>query len=145
VEREGAVPWEITIKRPDGSSLGSQTDVQAAIERAFPGVQFYREPSGSEKLASLPAGMKVPDVIRDIWAGQGAKVQADFEAEGYSIRFYLGAEGTTSVQSVDVEARGSSRPAMPLFEALTLATDWIVTDNWKRTIVAKGETIPEAK
>jgi hypothetical protein len=34
---------------------------------------------------------------------------------------------------------------MPLFEALTLATGWIVTDNWNRTIVAKGETIPEAK
>jgi hypothetical protein len=34
---------------------------------------------------------------------------------------------------------------MPLFEALTLATGWIVADNWEKTIVAEGETTPGAR
>jgi hypothetical protein len=140
-----AVPWEITIKRSDGGCLGAQADVRAAIERAFPGVQFYREPSGAEKLASLPAGVEMPEFIRSVWAGQGAKLQGDFDGDDYSLRFYLGEEGSTALQSVEVEARGASRPAMPLFEALTLATGWIVADNQNRTVVEEGETIPEAK
>jgi hypothetical protein len=139
------MPWEIAIKRPDGGSLGSQREVRTSIEAAFPGVRFFREPSGPEKLESLPPGTVLPDVIREHWARQQASMQGDFEAEGYSLRFYLGAVDSKALDSVDVEARGASRPAMPFFDALTLATGWIVVDNWNRVIVENGRTVPEAR
>jgi hypothetical protein len=139
------MPWEITIKHPDGLPLGTPLEVSDHIARAFPGVQFYREPSGPEKLASLPPGIEVPDVIRKHWEHSPPKCQADFEASGYSLRFYLGDEGATVLETVDIEARGGSRPAMPMMESLTLATGWIIVDAWGNTLVQAGQSIPEAK
>jgi hypothetical protein len=139
------VPWDITIKRRDGTSLGSPAEVRVALERAFPGVTFYREPSGAEKLASLPAGLEVPDVIREHWASSPAQLQGDFERHGYSLHFYLGNEGADLLETAAIEARGASRPAMPLLEALTLATGWIIVDDWGNILVENGRTVPEAK
>jgi len=139
------MPWEITIKHPDGLPLGSPQVVSDHIRGAFPGVQFYREPSGAEKLASLPPGIELPDVIRQHWEQSAPQRHADFEASGYSLRFYLGNEGTEVLETVDIEARGRSRPAMPMMEALTLATGWIIVDAWGNTIVQQGQSLPEAK
>ncbi len=137
--------WDITIKRGDGLPLGTPQQVCDQIARAFPGVQFYREPSGSEKLASLPAGVELPDVIRKHWDESPAQLQGDFNGPKYSLRFYLGVEGADMLPTVAIEARGGSRPAMPMMEALTLATGWIIVDDWGDIGVERGRTAPRAK
>ena len=139
------MPWEITITRRDGEPLGSPKDVIQAISRAFPDVMFYREPSGTEKMASLPPDLEIPDAIREHWETSAASVQGDFEAAGYSIRFYLGNEDASSLTTVRVETRGDSRPAMPMMETLTLATGWVVLDELGDTVVDGGITAPHAR
>jgi hypothetical protein len=139
------MPWEIIIKRLDGLPLGTPQEVSDLIAEAFPGVEFYREPSGQEKLAVLPLGLEVPEVIRTHFAEAPSSLQADFDAEDYSLRFYLGDEATHTLTTVDVEARGGSRSGMRMLETLTLKTGWIVVDTWGNVLVQEGRTSPHAK
>jgi hypothetical protein len=52
------MPWEITIVRPDRSPLGDVASVRKAVESAMPGIRFFRDPSGLEKMAA--AGIEFP-------------------------------------------------------------------------------------
>jgi hypothetical protein len=139
------VPWDIIIKRADGFPLGTQQEVQQEIARAFPGVRFYRDPSGSEKLASLPPGVEMPEVIKRHWETAPAELRGDLSGRRYSLRFYLGAQDTQALPTVTIEARGKSRAAVPMMEALTLSTGWIIVDDWGNTIVENGRAISGAK
>jgi hypothetical protein len=139
------MPWDITLKRKDELPLGSPDEVSLAIKNAFSAVEFYREPSGREKLASLPSGVEMPDVIRRHWESSPTQLRGDLEGRGYSLRFYLGNEGDTSLDRVTIEARGDSRRALPMMESLTLATGWIIVDDWGEIIVENGRTDPKAR
>lgn len=79
------MPWELTISREDQDSLGDLESLQKAIESAIPGVEFYREPSGLEKMAA--AGIEFPEVMRAFLETAPATVQAEFEGDGFSMRF----------------------------------------------------------
>jgi hypothetical protein len=139
------MPWDMTVRRPDGLALGPPLEVRDQIARVFKGVQFYREPSGLEKLASLPPGLEMPEVIRKHWERSAAELRGDLEAEGYSLRFYLGEEGASELPEVAIEARGGSRAAMPMMEELTLATGWIIVDDRGNILVENGRTVPKAR
>jgi hypothetical protein len=144
-EREETMPWEITVKRADGTALGGPELVQREILRAFPSVQFYREPSGPEKLSSLPAGVDMPEILRKHLEQAPPELQGDLDAGEYSLRFYLGALESATVEAIAIEARGNSRPAIPGLEALTLTTGWIIVDSWGNVVVENGHAIPEAR
>ena len=107
--------WDLTIKRGDGVPLGETERVKEAIQNACPGVEFYREPSGPEKLAAVPE-VEFPEVLREHFQTAAAQAQGDLEGPNYSLRFFLGEWGVDVVDEVDVEARGTTRNALPLLE-----------------------------
>lgn len=113
------MPWEVTIGREDQNSLGELEAVQKAIESAIPGVEFYREPSGLEKMTA--SGIEFPEVLRSFLETAPATVQADFEGDGFSMRLYLGTGPV--VQNIGLEVRGSGDP-MPCLQKLTSETGW---------------------
>ena len=125
--------WDLTLRRLDGIPLGERDPVQQVIELACPGVQFYREPSGAEKLASVPH-VTFPDVVRQHMETRTAQRQGDFDGPDFSLRFYLGDEDATTINVVDIEARGKTQNAVPLLRKLTTYTGWIVVDGWGDTI-----------
>jgi hypothetical protein len=121
------MPWEITIRRGDGLPLGRQDEVMSGISRAIPEVQFYREPSGVEKIAALKdQGVEFPDVLRRQFEKTAATKQGDFEGNGFSIRFYLGSCSETT--TVDAEVRGDTGRAYPLLRKIAEANQWVIAE-----------------
>ncbi len=117
------MPREITIARRDGSPLGDAASVRHAVESALPGVRFFRDPSGSEKIAA--SGIEFPEALRRHLEGAPATAQADYEGEGYSIRFFLGAG--PEVERMDGEVRGDGDPGPELCRLADL-NGWVVLD-----------------
>lgn len=121
------MPWEITIRRGDGEPLGDLTTVRELFVAAIPGLQFYREPSGPEKIAAARAmGVEFPDVLRQHMETRPATEQADYEGDGYSIRFY-GFNGQP-LSAVYAEVRGNGNP-LPALAALCRPNKWVATDD----------------
>ena len=121
------MPWEVTIRRPDGEPLGDLPAVRAGIEAAVPGMQFFRQPSGADRIAAARArGIEFPDVIRESFERQPAKTQAVFEGDGFSILLYgFNAEPLTAVHA---EVRGGGDPH-PVVTALCRSNGWVATDD----------------
>lgn len=83
------MPWEITIRRHDGAPLGDLESVRQQITSALPAMQFYREPSGVEKIAAArAAGIEFPEIIRQHMEKRPATDQAAFETYELSVRMY---------------------------------------------------------
>jgi hypothetical protein len=121
------MPWEITIRQADNGPLGDLSATRKKIMTALPATQFYREPSGPEKIAAAAAkGIVFPDVIRKHLEQRPATEQALFEGDGYSIELY-GFEGQP-LQMLLLEVRGDGNP-MPALAAICRPNGWIVIDN----------------
>jgi hypothetical protein len=121
------MPWEVTIRRSEGEPLGDLPAVRAVIEAAVPGMQFYQEPSGAERIAAARArGIEFPDVIRQIFERLPAKTQAVLEGEGFSLVLYgFNAEPLTAIHA---EVRGGGDPH-PVLTALCRSTGWVAIDD----------------
>ena len=120
------MPWDLTIMRADRSPLGDIPSVRQAVEAALPGVEFYREPSGAEKIAAAGSlGIEFPEVLRRHLENSPAKTQADYESQGFSIRLYLGAG--PGVERIDAEVRGSGDP-LPALHHLAMVTGWVILE-----------------
>lgn len=115
------MPWELTIARPDRLPLGDLAFVRNAVELAMPGVRFFLEPGGLEKMAA--SGIEFPEVLRRHLEDSPATVQGDYEGEGYSVRFFLGAG--PEVEDMGAEVRGSGDP-MPELCRLAKANGWAI-------------------
>lgn len=121
------MPWEVTIQRTDGAPLGDLATVRQQFEAALPALQFYREPSGLEQIAAARAiGVEFPDVIRKHMEQRPATEQADYEGDGFSVRFY-GFEAQP-LDTVYAEVRGDGNP-LPLLAALCRPNTWVATDD----------------
>jgi hypothetical protein len=117
------MPWEIAIVRPDRLPLGDVASVRHAVESEMPGVQFFRDPSGLEKMTA--AGVAFPEVLRRHLEGAPATTQADYEGQGYSIRFFLGAG--PGVERMDAEVRGDGDPLSEL-RRLAEKNSWVILE-----------------
>jgi hypothetical protein len=123
------MPWELTILRRDRQPLGTDESVRQSLGAAFPGVQFYRDPSGPEKIAAASrAGAPFPETILEFLQSQPAREQADWEQEGTFVRFFLG-EPSGVIPFVLVEVRGDHARAEPLLRELARASGWGI-DHW---------------
>ena len=119
------MPWEITIRTADGLPLGEREVVRERIADAFPGVQFYWEPSGLEKIAAFRAtGQEFPDILRKHLERTPSKEQGDFEGDNFSVRFYLGTEAT--IADVDADVRGETKRALSHLRRLATMWNWVV-------------------
>jgi len=125
------MPWELTIARADHAPLGDVEAVRRAVEAAIPGIRFYREPGGIEKIAA--AGIEFPEALRRHLESSPATTQADYEGDGFSIRLFLGAGPV--VESVGAEVRGSGDPA-PELRRLAQGTGWVIIEDADGTQVA---------
>jgi hypothetical protein len=120
------MPWELTIRRADNAPMGPIDVVRKKMIDSLPGLQFYMEPSGAEKLAASEArGIVMPDVIREMWQRQPALEQADYEGDAFHIRLF--GFGEVPLFSVDAEIRGNGNP-LPVIAALCRPNGWIAID-----------------
>ena len=121
------MPWEVTIRRSAGESLGSITAVLDQVQAALPGVQLYREPSGADRVAAARArGVEFPDPIRQIFERQPARVRAVLEENGVSVLLY-GFEADPLV-ALHAEVRGDGDP-VPILAAVCRPRGWIAVDD----------------
>jgi hypothetical protein len=120
------MPWEITIRRADGGVLGDLAAIRQKFVAAIPGLQFYFEPSGPDKIAAARAiGLEFPDVIRQHFEQRPATEQADYEGDGFSMRFY--GFDAQPLSTVYAEVRGNGNPS-PILAALCCPNQWVAID-----------------
>lgn len=121
------MPWDVTIRRPDGEPLGDVDAVCERIAEAVPDVQFYREPSGAERIAAVRArGIEFPEIVRQRLESEPARVRAAFEGGGLSVLLY-GFEARPLV-ALHAEVRGEGNP-VPLLAALCRPSGWEAVDD----------------
>jgi hypothetical protein len=127
------MPWEITIRRPDGSPLGDFDSVRHQLTQAVPGIAFYQEPSGAEKVTTYrQAGIELPEIGRQGLEKHLARVRAECASGKFSISFY-GLE-SEPLCSVLAEVRGNGNP-VPVLAALCVPNGWIAIDDASGTPV----------
>lgn len=127
------MPWEITIRRRDGASLGELEQVRERIQSAVPAIEFFDCPSGAEQIAAAAAaGFEFPEIIRANLQSKPATQEAQYETEEISIHFY-GFE-SQPLESFYGEVRGNGNP-MPVLKALCESNAWVVVNG------ANGELV----
>lgn len=127
------MPWEVTIRRADGSALGDVESVQQQIVTAVPEMKFYREASGPEKIAIARAqGVEFPEVILRHFESMPAKLGAVFQGDMFTVSLY-GFEAVP-MQMIHAEIRGDGNP-VPVLAALCLPCGWVAVDD------ASGQTV----
>lgn len=114
--------WTIRIRHADGRSLGPIEALRELVTKSLPGIQFYREPSGKEKLAAY--NIDFPDVIRKHLEGAPAEIRADWEVEDLFLRFFFGPEHLTEIDAFSVEVRGDGNP-IPFVSGLCSPNAWV--------------------
>lgn len=120
------MPWEVVIQLADGAEPGDVASVRERMTAALPGIHFCTEPSGPEKIAAARAmGVEFPEVIRKNLEQRPATLQADFQGDEFSMRFY-GFE-SQPLRTIYVEVRGNGNP-LPALAALCRPHGWIAVD-----------------
>lgn len=127
------MPWEVTFRRIDESPLGEVSLVRQGIEAAIPEIQFFREPSGREKIEAFMArGVALPESIRTIFEQQPAKLQAQLQLDELLMLIYgFGAE---PLMQLHAEIRGDGNPT-ELLRKICAQNSWKVMED------STGETI----
>jgi hypothetical protein len=124
------MPWEVTIRRADGSSLGDRGEVVRRISEAVSAMTWVEEPPFLERIKDMPDHpfhALIPTWPEEVRASfSRPKLYGDFEGDRFSIRVY-GFEGQP-ISAVNAEVRGDGNP-MPVLAALCLPNGWVAIDN----------------
>jgi|GEM_PF-3162297 len=108
------MPWEVTIRRADGTPLGDMEAVRNQIA------------------AARAAGREFPDLIRRHMERRPATMQAVFNDDGCSLLLYR--FEAQPLGAIHVEVRGGGNP-VPVLAALCRPNGWVVVDD------ASGEPV----
>ena len=122
------MPWEISIINGSINSpkpLGTREEVIAAIAEALPGVSLERPPVPPKEILD-----QMPPFVRE--AMLRPRLEADFEAEGFSIQFY--ANDQPVLDWVNGEVRGNGDP-IPALAAICVKRGWSVIDGSDKSVV----------
>ncbi len=93
----------------------------------MPETQFYREPSGLEKIEAAKAkGVEFPAAVRSFFEQLPSRTKAYFQADDLTIDFY--GFDSEPLLRLHAEIRGSGNPAEAL-RRLCTPHDWIVVDD----------------
>jgi hypothetical protein len=121
------MPWDVTIRRADKAPLGDMAAVRRQITASLPGICFYQEPSGADKITAARAnGVEFPDVLRQHLEGRPAVERAEFAGDEFSILLY-GFESQPLLM-IHAEVRGNGKP-LTAIAALCLPNGWIAVDD----------------
>jgi hypothetical protein len=115
------MPWELTARRRDRAPLGDRVKVQQALAEVFPGVEFFRRPSGQEMVRQMYGDAATAEQLERfarIPAGYGGT----FKGESFAVEFFLGPD--EMVESAALAVWGDNEAAVPLLERLTAVTGW---------------------
>jgi hypothetical protein len=82
------VPWTIIIQCRDGGLLGHIDASRDRFTEGIPGLEFYPEPNGKQKLAA--SNIDCPEVVHRHLERSAPQIQADCQMENLSLRFFLG-------------------------------------------------------
>ena len=134
------MPWTIIIQCRDGGKLGQIDALRDRFSECVPGLQFYREPSGKEKLAA--SSIEYPEVVRRHLERSPAQIQADCQVGSLFLRFFFGPEDATDVDSVAVEVRGEGNP-IPVLAAICSPNGWIAQAPDGAELDLSADTSPE--
>jgi len=134
------MPWEVALKRRDGQPIATIEDFRETLPQILPGLQFYREPSGKEKMAAVK--IEFPEFLRNALANAPAQIQADFEADGLFLRFFFGPEESPRTDHVDIEVRGNGNP-LPHLSAIARGLDCVVVERSGDELPLTGNESPE--
>jgi hypothetical protein len=132
------MPWELNIvktvgkppqKSPetkDTHGLGVLPAIQRQLSNALPGIEFYKEPSGEERLAAMKEqGIEIPDSLKSIFARTKGSYRGIYKGDDFSFEFCFGHE--TTVDHAFLDVRGSGEP-LPALQHLMLTTGWAIYD-----------------
>jgi hypothetical protein len=132
------MPWEVTIRRSDGSALGNVESVQQQIVTAVPEMKFYREASGPEKIAIARAqGVEFPEVILRHFASLPAKLGAVYQGDSFTVSLF-GFEAEP-LQMIHAAIRGDGNP-VPVLAALCQPHGWLAIDDASREVIDLADT-----
>lgn len=115
------MPWELTAQRTDRAPLGDLVKVQQTLAEVFPGVEFFRRPSGQDMVRQIYGDAVTPEQLAKfarIPAGYGAV----FKGERFAVEFFLGPD--EMIESAALAVWGDNEAAVPLLERLTALTAW---------------------
>jgi hypothetical protein len=115
------MPWELAARRRDGTPLGDRAQVQEALAQVFPGITFYRRPSGPEMVRQMH-GSAASAVQLEKFAHIRAEYGGAFQGEAFSVEFLLGPEET--IDSVTLAVWGDTDAVLHLLGRLKSSTGW---------------------
>jgi hypothetical protein len=124
------MPWELTIRAPDGEPLGDCETVVQRIKAAAPAIRWIEEPSMLEQIKDMPNHPfhalipTWPEATRARFAQ--SKLLGDYEGPEFSVQLY-GFEAKP-IRSVCVEVRGNGNP-LPFLAAVCKPNGWFATDD----------------
>jgi hypothetical protein len=125
----------------DDYPLGDVSLVCQGIEAALPETQFFREPSGKEKMeAAIARGVDFPDAIRAIYERQPAKTHAQYQVSELTIVFY-GFE-SEPLQQLHAEIRGNGNPSEALLRVCE-QNAWQAIDDSTGMTINLRDCMPE--
>lgn len=128
------MPLEFSVKRPDGTELGSADFLRGEVARALPGVQFERSPDGRAYVEAMEArGRKLPDSLRETMLQRPGTERAIAEGDGFSAVIY--GFLTEPIVVLHIEIRGEGNP-LPFFRSLCQPHGWTVVQD------ATDQTVP---
>jgi hypothetical protein len=132
------MPWTICLARSDGTPLGDAAAVEAAIQLVLPDARFFRNPSGQEKAALLPEEHR--ETFLKICGHLPATRNGSYEADGFSLEFFLAPD--QEVKDITVDVRGNGNP-LPTLRQLCTRNDWIVRQADGKPIELDAEAASE--
>lgn len=119
--------WEVTFQRTDLQALGDVPTLRNALEAAVPGIQYYTEPSGLQKLdAAAKMGVKFPEVLIKHFENLPAKLYAVYSTDELTVTIY-GFEAKPLIR-LHAEIRGTQNPA-PILRILCQHNSWSALDD----------------
>ena len=124
------MPWEVTIRRADGTSLGDRDEVVRRVSEAVPALTWVEERAFLEQIKDMPDHpfhALIPTWPEEVRARfSRPKRYADFEGEGFSVRLFGFEE--SAMDALHAEVRGNGNP-VPVLAALCLPNGWVAIDD----------------
>ncbi len=124
------MPWEVTFRNCDKSTIGTRDEVIQKISVAVPAFDWVEEPPMLERIKDIPDHpfhALIPTWPEETRARfSRSKTYGHFNGNGFSVQLY-GFE-TDAIDAIYAEICGDGNP-MPLVAALCIPNGWIAVDD----------------